>query len=225
MQHVFAGIIGLCTAHALLQNTDLSIALIERNQQVPGASLNNGAATGAGRLLQVSHHPCSALTSSTPRYAMAGIVTDRSRSPAQRRRTPQPWSWPACCGTLQNCSTFHAGQGYIWLAHRDPASAAWQLAQDSCARWQRLLEQPHLSPSHVEWQSSGSLLLATDAAEAEQLRARQELLGRAGVAARYLDERALRCEEPALHDGMAGGLLVSNDSQLVRLSPCQDLSA
>ena len=110
-----------------------------------------------------------------------------------------------------------AGQGYIWLAHRDPASAAWQLAQDSCTRWQRLLQQPHLSPSQVEWQDSGSLLLATDAAEAEQLRARQELLGRAGISARYLDERALRCEEPALHDSMAGGLLVSNDSQLVRL--------
>ena len=60
---VFAGIIGLCTAHALLQNTDLSVALIERNQQVPGASLNNGAATGAGKLLQVSHLPYSALES------------------------------------------------------------------------------------------------------------------------------------------------------------------
>ena len=118
----------------------------------------------------------------------------------------------------------HAGQGYIWLAHRDPASAAWQLAQDSCARWQQLLQQPHLSPGHVEWQSSGSLLLATSAAEAEQLRARQELLGRAGVPARYLDERALRCEEPALHDSMAGGLLVSNDSQLVRLCPCHGLT-
>ena len=109
-----------------------------------------------------------------------------------------------------------AGQGYIWLTHRDPASAAWHLARESCSQWQRLLRQPHLSPSQVEWQSSGSLLLATDAEEAEQLRARREMLGRAGVSARYLDERALRCEEPALHGSVAGGLLVSNDSQLVR---------
>ena len=115
--------------------------------------------------------------------------------------------------------SFCAGQGYIWLAHRDPASAAWQLARESCAQWQELLQQPHLSPSHTEWQSSGSLLLASNPAEAEQLRARQELLGRAGVSARYLDERALRCEEPALHDSMAGGLLVSTDSQLVRFPP------
>ena len=116
-----------------------------------------------------------------------------------------------CMGTFP-C----VGQGYIWLAHRDPASAAWQLARESCARWERLLRQPHLSPSRVEWPGSGSLLLATAAAEAEQLRARQEMLGAAGVSARYLDERALRCEEPALHDGLAGGLLVSSDSQLVR---------
>ena len=109
-----------------------------------------------------------------------------------------------------------AGQGYIWLAHRDPASAAWHLARESCSQWQRLLQLAHLSPNHVEWQSSGSLLLATDAEEAAQLRARQDMLGRAGVSARYLDEHALRCEEPALHDSVAGGLLVSNDSQLVR---------
>lgn len=71
----------------------------------------------------------------------------------------------------------------------------------------------------MEWQSSGSLLLASNPAEAEQLRARQELLVRAGVTARYLDERALRCEEPALHDSIVGGLLVSTDSQLVRFPP------
>lgn len=114
----------------------------------------------------------------------------------------------ACC----------AGQGYIWLAHRDPTSVAWQLACDSHAQWQELLTQPHLSPSHVEWQQSGSLLLAKDSAEAEQLSARQEMLHKAGVSARYLNEDALRCEEPALHNGMAGGLLVSSDSQLVMLS-------
>jgi len=48
-----AGIIGLCTAYALLKNTDLSVALVDRNQTVPGASLHNGAATGAGN----SIHP------------------------------------------------------------------------------------------------------------------------------------------------------------------------
>ena len=46
-----AGIIGLCTAYALLKNTDLSVALVDRNQTVPGAFLHNGAATGAGNLI------------------------------------------------------------------------------------------------------------------------------------------------------------------------------
>ena len=112
--------------------------------------------------------------------------------------------------------TPHAGQGYIWLAHRDPSSIAWQLAAESQALWQELLQRPHLGAGDVEWQSSGSLLLAREAVEAEQLQARQERLRGAGIAAQYLDEGALHAEEPALRGSMAGGLLVSSDSQLVR---------
>ena len=68
----------------------------------------------------------------------------------------------------------------------------------------------------MEWQSSGSLLLARESVEAEPLQARQERLRGAGIAAQYLDEGTLHAEEPALHSSMAGGLLVSSDSQLVR---------
>ena len=52
-----AGIIGLFTAYALLKNTDISVALVDRNQSVPGAFLHNGAATGAG----ISIHPIMGL--------------------------------------------------------------------------------------------------------------------------------------------------------------------
>ena len=109
-----------------------------------------------------------------------------------------------------------AGQGYIWLAHRDPSSIAWQLAAESQALWQELLQRPHLGARDVEWLRSGSLLLARDLEEAEQLQARLARLRGAGITAQYLNEGALHAEEPALHSSMAGGLLVSSDSQLVR---------
>jgi glycine/D-amino acid oxidase-like deaminating enzyme len=47
-----------------------------------------------------------------------------------------------------------AGQGYLWLAHRDPASPAWQLAVRSKQLWQELLAStlPQLTQGAVEWQ-------------------------------------------------------------------------
>ena len=47
-----------------------------------------------------------------------------------------------------------AGQGYLWLAHRDPASPAWQLAVRSRQMWQELLAPtvPQLTQAAVEWQ-------------------------------------------------------------------------
>ena len=47
-----------------------------------------------------------------------------------------------------------AGQGYLWLAHRDPASPAWQLAVRSRQMWQDLLAPtvPQLTQVAVEWQ-------------------------------------------------------------------------
>ena len=69
----------------------------------------------------------------------------------------------------------------------------------------------------MEWQRSGSLLLARDSEEGEQLQARLERLREAGIKAQYLDEGALHAEEPALDSSVAGGLLVKSDSQLVRV--------
>jgi glycine/D-amino acid oxidase-like deaminating enzyme len=111
-----------------------------------------------------------------------------------------------------------AGQGYIWLAHRAPGSAAWQLATRSKALWAQLLG-PHgasqLTLESVEWQSLGSALVAATAAEAADLRAREASLRAAGVDAHFVDAAQLRALEPALRVGDQGaGLLVPGDAQL-----------
>ena len=117
-----------------------------------------------------------------------------------------------------------AGQGYLWLAHRDPASPAWALATHSKALWARWLAPGPaalpalpLSPEAVEWQPTGSALLATTAAEAAALAARQRALQRAGVEARWVDAAALAALEPALRLAVSGegaALLVPADAQL-----------
>lgn len=91
------------------------------------------------------------------------------------------------------------------------------MAAESRASWDRMqMTEPGFNRMHIGWQPSGSLLLAADPTEAGQLLARQELLSKAGISARYLDQAALHEEEPALHDSVADGLLVSSDAQLVR---------
>jgi L-2-hydroxyglutarate oxidase LhgO len=74
-----------------------------------------------------------------------------------------------------------------------------------------------LSSRGVEWQSSGSLLLASTEDEVQQLLLRRELLRGAGIEAQFLSATALHTEEPALCESLPGGLLVSSDSQLVCL--------
>lgn len=47
---IIAGVIGLCAAYALLKETrdSLNVALIERNDTIPGRAIGHGSATGAG---------------------------------------------------------------------------------------------------------------------------------------------------------------------------------
>uniref|UniRef100_A0A061SKG1 FAD-dependent oxidoreductase domain-containing protein 1 n=1 Tax=Tetraselmis sp. GSL018 TaxID=582737 RepID=A0A061SKG1_9CHLO len=123
-----------------------------------------------------------------------------------------------------------AGQGYIWLAHRDPQSPAWELAWRSKELW-RELTSPAGPLQDCYWQAKGSVLLATDSAEAEALRARAALLNASGIQAEVLEPAQAVSLEPALRlpsDGAA--VLVGSDAQLdgrqaaLRLlSECQSL--
>lgn len=103
------------------------------------------------------------------------------------------------------------------MSHRDPKSRAWLLAERSKALWQELFQLGGtLTESSVEWQRSGSMLLATCAAETEQLCKRQVMLEAAGITAAVMDAEALRAEEPALGSAVCAGLLTRTDAQLVR---------
>lgn len=52
-----------------------------------------------------------------------------------------------------------AGQGYLWLAHRDVGSPAYTLAARSMEMWGQLLAPavPELTPAALEWQVGGRL--------------------------------------------------------------------
>jgi glycine/D-amino acid oxidase-like deaminating enzyme len=108
-----------------------------------------------------------------------------------------------------------AGQGYLWMAHRDPASPLWQLAARSRELWQEFL------PAQlIEYQPLGSLLLASDQAESDGLRVREGLLRQAGVQAELLSVQQAQQLEPALRLGTDGAaLLVSTDVQVRSIIP------
>ncbi|WIA14156.1 hypothetical protein OEZ85_002698 [Tetradesmus obliquus] len=129
-----------------------------------------------------------------------------------------------------------AGQGYIWLAHRDPASPSWPLARRSKATWQQLAAAAGSSKlgTAMEWQENGSLLLATSADEVAQLQARAAMLQQQGVpGVVLLSPRELKMAEPALKLPTGShGLLVKSDAQIngkqtafAMLEDCQQLAA
>ncbi|KAF6265606.1 oxidoreductase [Scenedesmus sp. NREL 46B-D3] len=129
-----------------------------------------------------------------------------------------------------------SGQGYIWLAHRDPASPSWALARRSKAMWQQLAAAAGSSQLRdaMEWQANGSLLLATTSDEVQQLQARAAMLQQQGVpGVVLLSPRELKMAEPALKLPTAShGLLVKSDAQIngkrtafAMLDDCQQLAA
>mmetsp|Transcript_9880 Transcript_9880/g.25442 ORF Transcript_9880/g.25442 Transcript_9880/m.25442 type:complete len:474 (-) Transcript_9880:179-1600(-) len=124
-----------------------------------------------------------------------------------------------------------AGQGYLWLAHRDPASPMWQLAARSKELWLEL-QDGEGAWEEAEWQRTGSLLLASSSQEAAELAARTACLEEAGVKAHILEPSALMELEPALRVPAEGaGMLVETDAQLngrnaafMLLSLCRSLA-
>eukprot|EP00798_Chlamydomonas_sp_ICE-L_P031949 gene31950-33733_t len=108
-----------------------------------------------------------------------------------------------------------AGQGYIWMAHRSPLTAGWDLASWSIREWKALVEVHPELQTETEWQTTGSLLLASTEAEAQQLKERQAMLSSHGVASMYLNAAAVQELEPAVSiPEVGGGLVTDLDSQI-----------
>lgn len=106
-----------------------------------------------------------------------------------------------------------AGMGHIVVM--DDSEAQFALTRYSQRLWQELRSE---LPADVEYEQCGTIWVAADSEEMEAVHRKQAYYSSRGVPGEVLDSAALRQLEPNLRDGMAGGLLVVEDSVLY--PPC-----
>jgi D-hydroxyproline dehydrogenase subunit beta len=102
-----------------------------------------------------------------------------------------------------------AGMGHIVVMDDSPAQLA--LTRYSQQLWHDLA--PELPPE-VEFEPCGTLWVAADAEEMEEVHRKHDLYASAGVATEILDPHALAQAEPQLRRPLAGALLVPSDAVL-----------
>ncbi len=100
-----------------------------------------------------------------------------------------------------------AGMGHIVVM--DDSDAQFDLTRYSQVLWQELA--PEL-PADVEYEPSGTIWVAADEEEIEEVNRKQIVYRARGVTVEVLDAQMLREAEPNLCEGLAGGLLVPNDA-------------
>jgi glycine/D-amino acid oxidase-like deaminating enzyme len=100
-----------------------------------------------------------------------------------------------------------AGMGHLVVMDDSPA----QLALTSYSRsvWKELV--PQLPPS-TEYEAAGTVWVAADAEEMDEVHAKKKIYANAGVDSIILDAHGLALAEPNLRPGLAGGLLVPDDA-------------
>ena len=106
-----------------------------------------------------------------------------------------------------------AGMGHIVVM--DDSDAQFALTRYSQQLWQEL--RPEL-PDDVEYEQCGTIWVAADEEEMNEVRRKRDYYGKRGVPTEILDAQALQRLEPNLRPGMAGGLLVPEDGVLY--TPC-----
>ncbi|MFN7937195.1 MAG: FAD-dependent oxidoreductase [Bryobacteraceae bacterium] len=106
-----------------------------------------------------------------------------------------------------------AGMGHIVVMDDNPAEYALTLYSQRL--WAELLP---MLPSQVEFDPCGTLWVAADEEEMSGVVAKFASYTMRGVRAEILDAQSLREAEPALREGLAGGLFVRDDS--VIYAPC-----
>ncbi|HVF31060.1 MAG TPA: FAD-binding oxidoreductase [Pyrinomonadaceae bacterium] len=105
-----------------------------------------------------------------------------------------------------------AGMGHIVLM--DDSEAQLKLTGYSRELWNAL--SPEL-PTDTEYDHCGSIWVAADDVEMDEVRRKKEVYEKFGAAAQILEEKELRKLEPNLRGGLAGGLLVRDDSVVYQL--------
>ncbi|MDR3702837.1 MAG: FAD-binding oxidoreductase [Candidatus Sulfopaludibacter sp.] len=106
-----------------------------------------------------------------------------------------------------------AGMGHIVVMDDSPA----QIALTRCSRDLWLARRNSL-PANVEYLPCGTLWVAADQEELAEVHRKKALYDGIGVRAEVLDARSLAEAEPHLRSGLAGALLVPDDS--VVYPPC-----
>lgn len=106
-----------------------------------------------------------------------------------------------------------AGMGHVVVM--DDSEAQFALTRYSQKLWQGLRRE---LPEGVEYEQSGTIWVAADEEEMAEVQRKHAFYGTREVPTEILSARALRDLEPNLRDGMAGGLLVSED--VVLYPPC-----
>ncbi|HTU36111.1 MAG TPA: FAD-dependent oxidoreductase [Candidatus Acidoferrum sp.] len=107
------------------------------------------------------------------------------------------------------CGATSAGMGHIVVM--DDSEAQFALTRYSQMLWDDL--QPEL-PAEVEFDRTGTIWVASDHEEMDEVRRKFSYYGERGVTTRILDARELHEAEPHLRTPLAGGLLVPGDSVL-----------
>jgi D-hydroxyproline dehydrogenase subunit beta len=100
-----------------------------------------------------------------------------------------------------------AGMGHIVVMDDSPAQFA--LTNYSTNKWNQLSAQ---MPADVEYEQRGTLWVAADEQEMDAVRTKHQFYTQRGVRTEILNEMDLRSVEPNLRQGLAGGLLVTDDA-------------
>ncbi len=106
-----------------------------------------------------------------------------------------------------------AGMGHLVVMDDSPAQIA--LTNYSRSLWIALASQ---LPADVEYLNAGTLWVAADAEEMDEVARKRAVYESIGIRAEVLDARALAEAEPNLRPGLAGALLVPDDA--VVYPPC-----
>ena len=108
--------------------------------------------------------------------------------------------------------TTAAGMGHIVVM--DDSDAQFALTNYSRKLWNDLAAE---LPKTSEYEFCGTIWVAADDEEMAEVRRKKDFYETHGVEAEILDESCLRQTEPNLREGLAGGLLVENDSVVYQL--------
>jgi glycine/D-amino acid oxidase-like deaminating enzyme len=108
--------------------------------------------------------------------------------------------------------TTAAGMGHIVVM--DDSEAQFALTNYSQELWKDLSAQ---LPKNCEYENCGTIWVAADDEEMQEVRRKKEFYNSRNVKAEILDEKSLRKAEPNLREGLIGGLLVPNDSVVYQL--------